>query len=106
LFGLISDIAIDLGTANIRVYVPGKGIVLREPSVIAVSLPDKNVLAIGERAREMLGRTPASITAVYPVVDGAIADFTCTQKMLVYPAQGLRPQPILQASSSSGRRVM
>lgn len=84
MFGLISDIAIDLGTANIRVYVPGKGIVLREPSVIAVSLPDKNVLAIGERAREMLGRTPASITAVYPVVDGAIADFTCTQKMLEF----------------------
>jgi rod shape-determining protein MreB len=80
----MSDIGVDLGTANVRVYVPGKGIVLREPSVIAVSLPDKSVLAIGERAREMLGRTPGSMTAVYPIVDGVIADFTYTQKMLEF----------------------
>ncbi|MDR3710983.1 MAG: rod shape-determining protein [Capsulimonadaceae bacterium] len=84
MFRLIDDIGIDLGTANIRVFVPGKGIVLREPSVVAVSLPDKNVLAIGERAREMLGRTPGNMQAVRPIVDGAIADFTYAQKMLEF----------------------
>lgn len=81
---LINDIGIDLGTANVRVYLPGKGIVLREPSVIAVSLPDKNVQAIGGRAREMLGRTPDTMMAVQPIVDGVIADYTYAQKMLEF----------------------
>ncbi len=84
MFGLINDIGIDLGTANVRVYLPGKGIVLREPSVIAVSLPDRNVMAIGERAREMLGRTPSSMMAVRPISDGVIADYTFAQKMLEF----------------------
>jgi rod shape-determining protein MreB len=83
-FRLINDIGIDLGTANVRVYLPGKGIVLREPSVVAVSLPDMNVQAIGERAREMLGRTPNSMMAVRPIVDGVIADYTYAQKMLEF----------------------
>lgn len=108
MFGLISDIGVDLGTANVRVFVPGKGIVLREPSVIAVSLPDRNVLAIGERAREMLGRTPTSMAAVCPIVDGAVADFTHTQKMLEFILHKVcgvnrffKPRVLIPVASSS-----
>jgi len=83
LFGLLSyDIGIDLGTANTLVLVKGKGIVIREPSVVARHKKTKQVLAIGEEAKKMLGRTPATIEAVRPLKDGVIADFDATEAML------------------------
>ncbi|HEY0867551.1 MAG TPA: rod shape-determining protein [Fimbriimonas sp.] len=80
--GLSRDIGIDLGTANTLVHVGGKGIVLREPSVIAMNKDDGRVLAVGEEAKRMLGRTPANIVAIRPLRDGVIADFEQTQAML------------------------
>jgi rod shape-determining protein MreB len=77
-----NDIAIDLGTANVRVYVKGQGVVLREPSVVAVDRNNNQVVAVGEDAKAMLGRTPANITAIRPMRDGVIADFEVTEKML------------------------
>src|SRR3989344_1466627 len=77
-------IGIDLGTANTLVYVAGKGIVLNEPTVVAYSKEDKTVLAVGEDAREMLGRTPGSIIAARPMKEGVIADFTTTSAMITY----------------------
>ena len=83
LFGLGSkDIGIDLGTANILVTVKGKGIVLNEPSVVALDINTGEILATGYEAKEMLGRTPGTIKAVRPLKDGVIADFTATQLML------------------------
>jgi rod shape-determining protein MreB and related proteins len=76
-------IGIDLGTANILVYVKGKGIVTREPSVVAVS-EDNHIVAVGEEAREMIGRTPGNITAIRPMKDGVIADYVITEAMLRY----------------------
>lgn len=76
------DIGIDLGTANILVSVKGKGIVLREPSVVAIEKTTGQILATGQEAKEMLGRTPDTIKAVRPLKDGVIADFTATQLML------------------------
>jgi rod shape-determining protein MreB len=76
------DIGIDLGTANVLVYVRGKGIIMREPSVVAVHMPSHKVKAVGEKAREMLGRTPINIMAVRPMNDGVIADYTTTQQLL------------------------
>lgn len=76
------DIGIDLGTANILVTVKGKGIVLKEPSVVAIDIKSGNILATGHEAKEMLGRTPEQIKAVRPLKDGVIADFTATQLML------------------------
>ena len=89
ILGLFSnDLAIDLGTANTLVYVKGKGIVLSEPSVVAVrsNYPEgvKKVLAVGMEAKKMLGRTPASIVAIRPMKDGVIADFEVTEAMLRY----------------------
>ena len=82
-FGLTSkDIGIDLGTANILVTLKGKGIVLKEPSVVAIDKKSGNILATGYEAKEMLGRTPEEIKAVRPLKDGVIADFTATQLML------------------------
>jgi rod shape-determining protein MreB len=78
------DIGIDLGTANILVYVKGKGIVLREPSVVAKDIRTNEVLAVGEEARQMLGKTPAHIQAIRPLRDGVIADFEVTEAMLSY----------------------
>ena len=72
---LSSDIGIDLGTANTLVYVKDQGIVLREPSVVAVQAGTNRVLAVGDEAKRMLGRTPANIVAVRPLKDGVIADF-------------------------------
>ena len=74
-------IGIDLGTANILVYVKGKGIVITEPSVVAVS-DDNRIVAVGEEAREMIGRTPGNITAIRPMKDGVIADYVITEAML------------------------
>ena len=76
------DIGIDLGTANILVTVKGKGIILREPSVIAVDSKTGNILATGAEAKEMLGRTPKEINAIRPLKDGVIADFTATKLLL------------------------
>lgn len=76
------DIGIDLGTANILITIKGKGIVLREPSVVAIDIKTGEILATGHEAKEMLGRTPENIKAVRPLKDGVIADFTATQLML------------------------
>ena len=84
MFGLVPELGIDLGTANIVVFLKGKGIVLREPSVVALSTTTKKILAVGEEARMMIGRTPGSIIAVRPLSEGVIADYTTTQKMLEY----------------------
>ncbi len=87
LFGWLSnDLAIDLGTANTLVYVKGKGIVLREPSVVAVRQDGRTsrVLAVGKEAKSMLGRTPGNIQAIRPIKDGVIADFEVTEAMLRY----------------------
>ena len=76
------DIGIDLGTANILVTIKGKGIVLREPSVIAIDVKTGEVIATGFEAKEMLGRTPKEIKAIRPLKDGVIADFTATKLLL------------------------
>ncbi len=78
------DVAIDLGTASVLVYVRGKGIVLREPSVVAIEQESRKILAIGDAARQMIGRTPGSIAAVRPLRNGVIADYDVTEAMLKY----------------------
>lgn len=85
LFGFLNkDMGIDLGTANTLVYVKGKGVVAREPSVVAIQTNTKQVLAVGEEAKKMIGRTPGNIVAIRPLKDGVIADFDVTQDMLKY----------------------
>jgi len=79
-----NEIGIDLGTANTLVYVRGKGIVVNEPSVVAVNQKTGQVVAVGKAAKEMLGRTPTHITAIRPLVDGVISDFEVTEEMLAY----------------------
>lgn len=80
----VQKIGIDLGTANTLVLIPGKGVVINEPSVVAISLFENRVLAVGNEAKEMLGRTPDSIVASQPLRDGAIADYKVTEAMLRY----------------------
>ena len=83
LFGMFSnDLAIDLGTANTLIYVKGKGIILSEPSVVAIKKGTNQVLKVGKEAKEMLGRTPGSIVAIRPIKDGVIADFDVTEQMI------------------------
>lgn len=85
MFSLISnDIGIDLGTSSILVYIKGRGVVLKEPSVVAINRDTNTVLAYGEDARLMLGRTPENISAVRPLRQGVISDYTLTEKMLKY----------------------
>ena len=85
LAGLFSnDLAIDLGTANTLVYVRGEGIVMNEPSIVAIHQADHSVLAVGHEAKAMMGRTPGNIQAIRPLKDGVIADFDVTEKMLRY----------------------
>src|SRR6476646_3270625 len=85
ILGLLSrDVGIDLGTANTLVMVRGKGIVINEPSVVAINKKTKKVLAIGTEAKRMVGRTPANIIAVRPLKDGVISDFDVTEQMLKY----------------------
>lgn len=85
LLGLVShDIGIDLGTANTLVYVRGKGIMINEPSVVAINVKTKQVLAIGDEAKKMVGKTPANIVATRPLVDGVVSDFEVTEQMLKY----------------------
>jgi len=79
-----SDIGIDLGTANTLVYVRDRGIVLREPSVVAIQAGTTRVLAVGEEAKRMLGRTPGNIVAIRPLRHGVISDFEITEAMLRY----------------------
>lgn len=76
------DIGVDLGTANVLIYIKGKGVVLKEPSVVAVDRDSNRVLAVGEEARQMIGRTPGNIVAIRPMRDGVIADFDITETML------------------------
>jgi rod shape-determining protein MreB len=78
------DIGIDLGTANTLVYVRGKGIIINEPSVVAINTKTNQVLAIGDEAKKMVGKTPASIVATRPLVDGVVSDFEVTEQMLRY----------------------
>lgn len=102
--GLFSnDLSIDLGTANTLIYIPGQGIVLNEPSVVAIkedkARGTKSIAAVGTEAKQMLGRTPGNITAIRPLKDGVIADFTATERMLryfiekVHKSKFLRPSP-------------
>jgi rod shape-determining protein MreB len=79
-----SDLAIDLGTANTCVYARGKGIVVNEPSIVAINKVNGRVEAVGKDAKDMLGRTPGNIVAIKPMKDGVIADFEVTEKMLTY----------------------
>ena len=102
--GLFSnDLSIDLGTANTLIYIPGQGIVLNEPSVVAIKEDRirgaKTIAAVGTDAKMMLGRTPGNITAIRPLKDGVIADFAVTERMLrffiekVHETKLLRPSP-------------
>ena len=84
MFGWGTDIGIDLGTAYVLIYVKGKGIVLREPSIVAIKEKTKEVIAVGEEAREMLGRTPTNILTIRPLRQGVISDYNATEKMLKY----------------------
>ena len=77
-----SDLGIDLGTATVLVYVKGKGVILKEPSVVAINKVNNKILAVGEEARKMIGRTPGNIIAVRPLKDGVISDYDITEKML------------------------
>lgn len=84
MFGLGIDVGIDLGTASVLVFIKGKGIVLKEPSVVAIDKNTNQLLAVGEEARMMLGRTPGNIVAIRPLKDGVISDYDVTEKMLRY----------------------
>jgi rod shape-determining protein MreB len=99
LFSLVShDLGIDLGTANTLVFIKGKGIVIREPSVVALHKKNKKILAVGSEAKNMLGRAPATISVIRPLADGVISDFDATAAMLshyiklVHQSPGLIPQ--------------
>ncbi len=95
-FGRFSrDLGIDLGTANTLVHVRGRGILLREPSVVAIDRDTKKVLAVGDDAKRMLGRTPANIIAIRPLKDGVIADFDQTEKMLRYFIQKVQRRGLI-----------
>ncbi len=84
MFGFGSEIGIDLGTASVLVYIKGKGIVLQEPSVVAIDKNTNHLLAVGEEARKMLGRTPGNIVAIRPLKDGVISDYEVTERMIRY----------------------
>ena len=79
-----ADLGIDLGTATVLVYVKGKGVILKEPSVVAINKVNNKILAVGEEARKMIGRTPGNIVATRPLREGVISDYTVTEKMLKY----------------------
>src|ERR1700751_5763567 len=99
------DMAVDLGTANTLVYVRGRGIVLNEPSVVALNTNTGKIVAVGGQAKQMIGRTPGSIVAVRPLKDGVTADFAVTERMLRYFIQKAHrplPQPRLVVAVPSG----
>lgn len=83
-FSVGTDMGIDLGTATVLVYMKGKGVILNEPSVVAIDRNKNKVLAVGQEAREMIGRTPGNIVAIRPMRDGVISDYDITEKMLKY----------------------
>src|SRR5918998_2256774 len=96
LFG--RDVAVDLGTSNTGVVVNGEGIVLSEPSVVAIDNKTDKIVAVGSAAKSMLGRTPGHIVAMRPLKDGVVADFDVTEKMLSYFIRKAQPRPrLLQA---------
>ena len=97
------EVGIDLGTANVLIYVDGKGIVLQEPSVVAVNRDTKEILAVGSEAKRMIGRTPGNIEAVRPLRDGVISDYDITEKMLQYFKKDLRKQQVFQTKTHSVR---
>ena len=107
MFGLLSsDIGIDLGTANTLVHVSGRGIVVNEPSVVAVDRRNNKVLAIGSEAKRMLGRTPGEVIAIRPMKDGVIADFDAAEHMIRGMIRMINPgprlfQPSLKAISNA-----
>jgi rod shape-determining protein MreB len=104
LFGLFhTDVGVDLGTANTVIFLKDQGIVLREPSVVAVKTGTNQVLAVGDDARRMLGRTPANISAVRPLKDGVIADYDLTEAMLSHFLKKVQPR---RGSSSHMRLVI
>ena len=78
------DIGIDLGTATVLAYMKGRGIVLREPSMVAIDTNTRNILAVGDEARRMQGRTPANVKVIRPLRDGSVQDFDITERMLRY----------------------
>ena len=82
--GFSEEVGIDLGTANVLIYVDGKGIVLQEPSVVAVNRDTNEILAVGSEAKRMIGRTPGNIAAIRPLREGVISDYDITEKMLQY----------------------
>ena len=85
MFGIgTRDLGIDLGTANTLVYVKGKGVVVREPSVVALQTDTKNIVAVGNDAKNMIGRTPGNVVALRPMKDGVIADYDTTAVMMKY----------------------
>jgi len=90
-----SDLAIDLGTANTLVFSHGKGIVVNEPSIVAINKASGEVVAVGREAKEMLGRTPGNVVAIKPMKDGVIADFKVTEKMLTYFIQKAHNRRVL-----------
>jgi len=94
---LSNDIGVDLGTANTLVYLKGSGVVVNEPSVVAVNQKTGQVVAVGAQAKSMLGRTPIHITAVKPIVDGVISDFEVTEEMLAY---------LLNRAQTEGRKLL
>ena len=105
---LNQDIGIDLGTANVLVHVRGRGIIMREPSVVALEVGKRRVKEVGEKAREMVGRTPSNIIAIRPMTDGVIADYTTTLKLLEYIIQKVcgvkrvfKPRILLAVPSSA-----
>ncbi len=105
--GLISkDMGIDLGTANTLVYVKGEGVVLCEPSVVAIEKDTNRVVAVGEEAKKMLGRTPGAIVAIRPMKDGVISDFEVTEAMLKYFIRKVQPRrffsPLIVIAIPSG----
>ena len=101
------DIGIDLGTANVLIYLKGKGIVLNEPSVVVIETETKKVLAVGKEASEMLGRTPGKVKAIKPMKDGVIADFELTEIMLICCPTNITPvekNAIKEAAERTGAR--
>src|ERR1700689_2774537 len=95
-FSLFSSaLAIDLGTANTLVFARGKGIVVNEPSIVAINKNNGEVVAVGREAKEMLGRTPGNVVAIKPMKDGVIADFKVTEKMLTHFIQKAHNRRVL-----------
>ena len=100
---MAKDIGIDLGTANVLVHIKGKGIVINEPSVVAINTDTNEVLAVGEEAYLMVGRTPGHITAIRPLKGGVIADFDVTEAMISYFIDKINVKGFLSKPNKIGR---